>query len=363
MRIRYSQWDEAWGRGSFDVRTLVRLFTQILLQTGGDVDEALRWMERLGERYGFFDENFGREELRRLLEKEGLVATRQGRSRLTPKGERFIREDSLLHVFGRLRKDREGDHRVSAAGRAGEKLTETRAWQFGDTTSDLDPTATIRNAIRRGGFERIDLAEDDLEVYETEHLTSTATVLAIDVSHSMVLYGEDRFTPAKQVALALTELILRRFKKDSLDVVLFGNEARQVPVRKLPYVEVGPFYTNTRAGLSLAQQILLRKRQANKQIFMVTDGKPSALTEGGRLYRNPFGLDRRIVNKTLEEAARCRRKRIVITTFMIASDPYLREFVEELTRVNRGRAYFSSPEDIGSHLLVDFIRNRNRRVR
>jgi uncharacterized protein with von Willebrand factor type A (vWA) domain len=363
MRIRYSKWDDAWGRGAFDARSLLKIFNQLLLRTGGDVDEALRWMEQLGARYGFFDENFGRKDLEKLLEKEGIVSRQDGRSRLTRKGERFIREDSLMHVFGQLAKGGAGEHRVGDAGRGGEKLTETRSWQFGDTTSDLDSTSTLRNAIRRAGFERIELAEDDLEVYETEHLTSTATVLAIDVSHSMVLYGEDRFTPAKQVALALTELILRRFRKDTLDVVLFGDDARPVPIRRLPYVEVGPFHTNTRAGLATARQILMRKRQANKQIFMITDGKPSALTERGRIYKNPFGLDRRIVNKTLEEAALCRRRGIVITTFMIASDPYLREFVEELTRVNRGRAYFTEPDDVGSHLLVDFIRNRNRRVR
>jgi uncharacterized protein with von Willebrand factor type A (vWA) domain len=179
----------------------------------------------------------------------------------------------------------------------------------------------------------------------------------------MVLYGEDRFTPAKKVALALTELILRKYKKDTLDVVLFGNEARQVPISQLPYVQVGPYYTNTKAALALAQQILQRRKQANKQIFLITDGKPSVLVENGRVYRNAFGLDRRICNKTLEEAARARRKKITITTFMIASDPYLQEFVEELTRINRGRAYFSSPEDVGSALFVDFIRNRNRRVR
>jgi len=363
MRIRYSEWSEPRGRGAFDAKTLLRLFQQLLLRTGGDVEEALRWMEHLGERHGIFDENFTREALRKHLEKEGLIASRQGRLALTRKGERFVREESLLQIFGRLDKGGDGEHRVPVEGKGGERLTETRAWRYGDATSDLDATSTLRNAIRRAGFDRLEIAEDDFEVFETEHLTATATVLAIDVSHSMVLYGEDRFTPAKEVALALTELILRRFKKDSLDIVLFGNEARQIPIRELPYVEVGPFHTNTRAGLALAQQILLRKRQANRQIFMVTDGKPSALTEGGRLYKNPFGLDRRIVNKTLEEAARCRRKGIVITTFMIASDPYLREFVEDLTRINRGRAYFSEPDAIGSHLLVDFIRHRSRRVR
>jgi len=361
MRFRYVGSDAR--QQLRDLKWLLRIFNQLLLRTGGDVEEALHWMERLGEHHGLFDGDRTFEEFKRALEREGIIKDQDGTSRLTRKGERIIREDSLGQIFSRLAKDRPGDHGVPVAGTGGERLPETRPWRFGDTTGDLDPASTLRNAIRRGGVEDLHLAEDDFEVFETEHRSATATVLAIDISHSMVLYGEDRFTPAKQVALALTELILRRFKKDSLEVVLFGNEAFRVPIAKLPYVEVGPFYTNTRAGLQMAREILQRKRQANRQIFMITDGKPSVLTERGRVYRNAFGLDRRIVNKTLEEAALCQRKGIVITTFMVATDPYLQQFVEELTRVNRGRAYFSSPDDVGSYLFVDFIRNRNRRLR
>ncbi len=375
MKVRYLGIDALASR-PYDLKTLIRVFNHLLLQTGSDVEEALQWMKRIGERYGFFDGGLSFADFEKALEEEGIVEKREGRRSLSRKGERIIREDSLGHVFAQLRKDRPGDHGVSAAGTGGERLTETRPWQFGDSASDLDPNTTIRNALKRGGAidgagagfgagaGGLDLREEDFEVYDTEHRSSNATVLAIDISHSMVLYGEDRFTPAKQVALALTELILRKFKKDSLDIVLFGNEAFRVPVKKLPYVEVGPFYTNTRAGLMMAREILSRKRQANKQIFLITDGKPSVLTErGGRMYRNAFGLDRRIVNKTLEEASLCRRKGIVITTFMIASDPYLKEFVEDLTRVNHGRAYFSSPDDVGNYVLVDFLKNRTRRVR
>ena len=327
MRIRYSKGDDS--DRPYDLKDLIRIFNQLLLRTGGDPEEALRWMEALDERNGFFGEEMTFEDFKKALEKEGIIEQRDGRRQLSRKGERIIREDSLGHVFSNLQKDRPGNHGVPVAGAGGERLTETRPWQFGDATSELDPNTTLRNAIRRGGYDQLSLTEEDFEVYDTEHLSATATVLAIDISHSMVLYGEDRFTPAKQVALALTELILRKFKKDSLDIVLFGNEAFRVPIKQLPYVEVGPYYTNTRAGLSMAREILTRKRQANRQIFMITDGKPSVLTERGRVYRNAFGLDRRIVNKTLEEAQRCQRKGIVITTFMIASDPYLQEFVEE----------------------------------
>ncbi len=363
MRYRFCQWDPKRHGQNYDLKSLVKIFNHLLLQTGGDVEEALKWMEHFGEQHGFFDDKMSFEEFKKHLHEHGVIEKQKGVSRLTPKGERIIREDSLGLIFSNLKRDQEGDHRVPFSGQSGERLTETRPWRFGDSTSDVDPTSTLKNAIHRGGIENIQLTEEDFEVYETEHLSAAATVLLIDVSHSMILYGEDRFTPAKKVALALTELILRKFKKDSLDVVLFGNEAWQVPISRLPYVQVGPYYTNTKAGLALAQQILQRKKQGNKQIFMITDGKPTVLMEHGQMYRNAFGPDRRILNKTLEEGSRCRRKKINITTFMIASDPELQEFVEDLTRINRGRAYFSTPDNVGSYLFVDFIRNRNRRVR
>ncbi len=191
-----------------------------------------------------------------------------------------------------------------------------------------------------------------------------ATVLLIDVSHSMILYGEDRITPAKQVALALCELITTRFPKDSLDVCLFGDTAWRVSMDEIPYLSAGPYHTNTRDGLRLARDILRKTRQQNRQIVMLTDGKPSALTEpDGEIYKNPFGLDRRVVNKTLEEAEACRRLNIPITTFMLTSDPLLVEFVEEFTRVNHGRAYYSELDRLGSFVLVDYVRNRRGRVR
>jgi uncharacterized protein with von Willebrand factor type A (vWA) domain len=199
-------------------------------------------------------------------------------------------------------------------------------------------------------------------VNETEHQTQCATVLLVDVSHSMVLYGEDRITPAKKVALALAELIQTRYPKDSLDVCLFGDDATEVPVERLPYVGAGPYHTNTRAALQLAQRILLRKKHPNRQLFMITDGKPSAIHEEGKLYKNPFGLDPKIVSRTLEEAAACRRNRIVITTFMLTKDPTLVDFVNKLTQVNRGRAYFSAVDDLAGSVFVDYLRNRKKRL-
>ena len=217
--------------------------------------------------------------------------------------------------------------------------------------------------MRRTPGRSFQLREDDLEVRERERFVSAATVLMLDISHSMILYGEDRITPAKRVALALVELIRTRYPKDALHLVLFGDDAREVPLRELPYSGVGPYHTNTHAGLQLARHILMRKKHSNRQIFMITDGKPTALNERDGLYLNPFGLDRKIVRRTLNEAAECRRYGIPITTFMLAREPLLVDFVRQMTEINHGRAYFSSLRDLEQKVFVDFIRNRTRRVR
>ena len=179
----------------------------------------------------------------------------------------------------------------------------------------------------------------------------------------MILYGEDRITPAKKVAMALSELIMNNYAKDSLDIVAFGNEAWQISVDDLPYLKVGPYHTNTKQGLEVALHILQRKKYANKQIFMITDGKPSCMIENGKLYKNSFGLDRKIVNKVLDEAVKCRRDQITITTFMIAQDPYLQSFVREMTEANKGKAYFASLDNLGGYIFEDYIQNRKKNVK
>jgi uncharacterized protein with von Willebrand factor type A (vWA) domain len=281
---------------------------------------------------------------------------------MTPKGERRIRQDSLNEIFTSLQAGGAGDHRVPTAGTGGERLSETRAWQFGDDLANLDPLGSVSNAVKRGGIDDLSVTEEDLEVHETEHASACATVLMVDISHSMILYGEDRITPAKKIALALTQLIQTRYPKDTLDVVLFGDDAIQVPLRELVKIQAGPYHTNTKAGLQLAQRILGGRKGVNKQIFMVTDGKPSAIREHGRLYKNPFGLDPKIVNKTLEEAAFLRRKGITITTFMLAADPALLDFVRRLTELNHGRIYETDPNNLGAYVFRDFVRNRRKRL-
>ena len=363
MRHRYGYLDPDLLRRLLSEIGLRRLFNHLLLQTGGDIDEAMEWMRTLQQR-GFLDPSLDLDEFfARLMDQNVIGQDGEGRLVLSAEGERSIRRDALDEIFGGLKKASAGYHSVPSAGQGSERLTETRSWRFGDDPTLIDGVRTLQNALRNGDpSERISITEEDLEVYETEHNSNCATVVMIDISHSMILYGEDRITPAKKVALALTELILTRYPKDAIDVLLFGDEAVEVPISEIPYVQVGPYHTNTRAGLQLAQNILRRHKHNNKQIFMITDGKPSALTENGRLYTNSFGLDMKIVNRTLEEADRCRREHIPITTFMLATDPTLVNFVEQLSQINRGRAFYSSPDRLGEYILADYIRNRRKFV-
>ena len=359
--FRYDQWDPELLQRMKRFASLMALFHYVLVQQNGDVEQALRMMKRLQET-GYVDKTLDLDEFRRSLEEAKIVSLKDGAPRLTPKGERFVRTEALNRIFTNLKKGAFGDHRTGYEGVGGERLPETKPWQFGDEIADLDLQSTMQNALRRSGLE-LTLAEEDFELHEREHTAACATVLMVDVSHSMILYGEDRITPAKMVALAMAEMIQTRYPKDSLEVILFGDDAVEVKVRDLPYLGAGPYHTNTRAGLQLAQRLLLKKKHPNRQIFMITDGKPSAVNEGGRLYKNPYGLDPKIVGMTLEEAARCRRNKIVITTFMLTTDPSLVDFVNTLTQVNRGRAYFSSPDDLGGSVFVDYIRNRKRKLK
>lgn len=362
MHFDYSKWEGPRPEDLEFMRQMMDIYRNLLLQTGGDAEEALKWMEHFGEEYGFFNEKFGIADFKKMLEQSGEAERTPKGFQVTPKGEKRIRQDSLNEVFSTLQAGGAGDHRTPVAGKGGERLSETRPYQFGDNLSDLDPLASMSNAVKNHGVDDLTITEDDLEVFEQEHLSSCATVLMVDVSHSMILYGEDRITPAKKIALALSQLIQTRYPRDTLDVVLFGDDATQVPLRDLMKIQAGPYHTNTKAGLQLAQRILGTRRGVNKQIFMITDGKPSAIREYGRLYKNPFGLDPKIVNKTLEEAAYCRKKRITITTFMLATDYPLLEFVRKLSALNHGRIYETDPNNLGAYVFRDFVRNRRKKL-
>ena len=344
------------------VESLVSLFSHMLIQTSGNVEEALDWLRQVAEEYGLLDEKLSMDDLLAKFKEMGIIEEVNETHILTTRGVQRIRQDALKEIFTSLRKGGIGSHEMLHTGTGVDRLSETKKWSVGDAATNIDLTSTLTNAFRRDGIDNFSLTEDDLEVYETEHQTSCATVLMLDISHSMILYGEDRITPAKQVALALSELIKQKFPRDYLALVVFGDDAKLVSLSELPFLNVGPYHTNTRAGLQLARDLLRRRRGANKQIFMVTDGKPSAIfDENGRIYKNSFGLDPRIVNKTLDEAVACRREKITISTFMVARDSYLINFVEELTRANTGRAYFSGLQNLGEFVFVDYLRNRRKK--
>ncbi|MDG1490762.1 MAG: VWA domain-containing protein [Planctomycetota bacterium] len=365
MKFSYREFDPSEGSLRDLLKRLEALYNDLLLQADGDPEQALEWMETIAARYPLLPDGFTMEDFRRHLEKQRWVEATVDGLRMAPGGDRALRQESLERIFSGLTKDAAGEHRTQAQGAGQERLPETRAWTFGDPASLIDATSSVRNALRRGvDLDGLTLGEDDLEVHETEHLSSCATVLLLDLSHSMILYGEDRITPAKRVALALTELIRTRYPKDSLRVVTFGDEAEEVSLDDISTISVGPFHTNTRAALQLGRDLLRRERRANKQIFMITDGKPSALTEpDGEIYKNPIGLDRRVVAKTMDEATICRRHGIPITTFMLTDDPVLVNFIEEFTEANRGRAYFAGGDRLGATLFVDYVKNRRSSVR
>lgn len=354
-----------------DLRTpfekLLDIFLELVTYTSGDVDEALDWLRELDKAHNLTDEDYTIDDFIDELKEKGFIRDGDGKGkggiRITAKTEQSIRKRSLEQVFGKLKKGAHGQHKTKHTGKGDELLPDLRPYKFGDKHEQISFNDSIRNAQINHGIDGFMLTENDLEVRESEYKTLTSTVLMIDISHSMILYGEDRITPAKKVAMALAELITQRYPKDTLDIVVFGNDAWQIQIKDLPYLQVGPYHTNTIAGLELAMDILRRKKNANKQIFMITDGKPSCMKVNGEYYKNSFGLDPTIVNKTLNLARQCRKVNIPITTFMIARDPYLQKFVEDFTESNQGKAFYSSLEGLGEFIFEDYERNRRKRVR
>ena len=350
------------------------VFKDLLTHTSGDIEEAFEWLEMLDKEYDIFTDEYSLADFEEDLKKRGYIkeekdseegntGTGKGKNILTPKLEKALREFALDQIFGKLKKTGIGSHRTSKVGVGDERDGETRSFQYGDDLSAVNMTESLKNAQINNGIADLTMTEDDLIVEETRHKAQMSTVLMIDISHSMILYGEDRITPAKKVAMALVELIKRKYPKDSIDIIVFGNEAWPIKIKDLPYLQVGPYHTNTVAGLELAMDILRRKRNTNKQIFMITDGKPSCIKlPTGELYTNSFGLDEMIVSQCLTKAAQARRLKIPITTFMIAQDPYLRKFVEAFTAQNQGKAFLTGLSNLGEMIFEDYERNRIRRL-
>ena len=348
-------------KGGFD--ELLKLFTQLLNYTAGDAGEALAWMNELDKQYKFTNSDYGIGDFIEDLKEKGYLREEQGEVKITAKTEQTIRKSALEEIFGKLKKTGKGNHNSNISGIGEEKNADRREFNFGDSLDQIDMTASIHNAQTNHGIGNFTLTERDLEVEEKDYKTLTSTVLMIDISHSMILYGEDRITPAKKTAMALAELIKTKYPKDTLDIVVFGNDAWPITIKDLPYLQVGPYHTNTFAGLELATDLLRRRKTHNKQIFMITDGKPTCLKENGRYYKNSIGLDRKVVGKTLNMAAQCKRLNIPITTFMIAKDPYLQQFVRQFTQINGGRAFYSSLNGLGEYIFEDYIKNRRRTVK
>jgi Ca-activated chloride channel homolog len=285
------------------------------------------------------------------------------RFEITDKTIDFLGFKTLQDLLGSLGRSSFGRHDTRDLATGVESGGVSRQYEFGDTLN-LDVSATLFNAVRReGAHVPLQINYADLMVHQCEYQSSCATAVLLDCSHSMILYGEDRFTPAKRVAMALSHLIRTQYPGDTLSLVLFHDSAEEVPLAELARVQVGPYYTNTREGLRMAQRILLRQKKDMRQIVMITDGKPSALTlEDGRIYKNAFGLDPFVVGQTLEEVNKCKRAGIMINTFMLASDYSLVHFVQKITEMCRGKAYFTTPYNLGQYLLMDYMSRKTRHI-
>lgn len=348
---------------------LLNLFKELITYTSGDVQEALDWLAELDKQYGLTDETYSIDDFIKELKEKGYLRDEKDNESgsglsITAKMEQAIRQQALDQIFGKLRRSGSGNHRTPYAGDGDELTGEFRDYRFGDRLEQIHMTESLRNSQVNHGMDEFRLDESDLVIEESQFKAQMSTVLMIDISHSMILYGEDRITPAKKVAMALSELISTRYPKDSLDILVFGDDAWTIEVKDLPYLRVGPYHTNTVAGLELALDLLRRRRNTNKQIFMITDGKPSCLRErDGTYYKNSFGLDPYITGKCYTMAAQARKLHVPVTTFMIARDPHLKDFVQTFTETNKGKAFYTGLKGLGEMIFEDYNLNRKRRIR
>ncbi|MFM2442221.1 MAG: hypothetical protein RL449_862 [Bacteroidota bacterium] len=348
---------------------LFGIFKELITHTSGDFDEAIEWLRELDKEYELTDENYTIENFIEDLKAKGYIREEideNGGSGMgiTAKTERAIRQTALENIFGNLNKSGSGNHKTKASGQGDEMTGEFRSYHFGDSLEKISLTESLKNAQINHGIGEFELTEEDLVVEDSQFKSQMSTVLMIDISHSMILYGEDRITPAKKVAMALAELITTRYPKDTIDILVFGNDAWSISIKDIPYLKVGPYHTNTVAGLQLAMDILRRKRNTNKQIFMITDGKPSCVREkDGTYYMNSNGLDPYVTEKCYTQAAQARKLHIPITTFMIARDSYLQQFVDKFTEVNQGKAFYTGLKGLGEMIFQDYETNRKKRLK
>jgi Ca-activated chloride channel family protein len=373
----WSRFSELNGEHTMDnLREAIRQALEAGDLFEGDMQQRIEEMAEKGELDQLIDKIVERMEQENYISTQGRtdpnqqstggqagMAEGQVRFEVTDKSLDFLGFKTLRDLLGSLGKSSFGRHDTRHFATGIEASGGSKAYEFGDTLN-LDTTATLSSAIAREGISMpLNLEYSDLHVHQCEYQSSCATVVMLDCSHSMILYGEDRFTPAKKVAMALSHLIRTQYPGDSLSLVLFHDSAEEVPISQIARVKVGPHYTNTREGLRVAQRILERQRKDMKQIVMITDGKPSALTlPDGRIYKNAFGLDPLVVSETLEEVARCKRSNIMINTFMLASDLGLVQFVQKMTKMCRGKAYFTTPDTLGEYLLMDYMSRKMKTI-
>ena len=348
---------------------LFGVFKELIVHTSGDFDEAIDWLRELDNEYKLTTPDYTIENFIEDLKKKGFIRDEitpdgSGETTITSKTERLIRQAALDQIFGNLNKSGSGNHKTKQVGGGDELTGEFRSYNFGDSLDKISLTESLKNAQINNGIGDFQLTENDLVIEDTHYKSQMSTVLMIDISHSMILYGEDRITPAKKVAMALAELITTRYPKDTIDILVFGNDAWPISIKELPFLKVGPYHTNTVAGLQLAMDMLRRKRNTNKQIFMITDGKPSCVREkDGSYYMNSNGLDEYIVEKCYTQAAQARKLHIPITTFMIANDPYLQQFVDKFTQANQGKAFYTGLKGLGEMIFQDYEANRKKKLK
>lgn len=369
---------EAPEQSIFD--KLFDIFQELITHTSGDFDEAIDWLRELDKEYELTTEDYTIDDFIEDLKAKGYIreefkdgggdgedgeeGSGGGDISITAKMERIIRQRALDQIFGKLKRSGAGNHKTGKSGQGDEHTGDLREYRYGDGLENISMTESLKNAQINHGVGSFQLSENDLVVEDTQHKAQMSTILMIDISHSMILYGEDRITPAKKVAMALAELITTRYPKDTLDILVFGNDAWRIPIKDLPYLKVGPYHTNTVAGLQLAMDMLRRKRNTNKQIFMITDGKPSCLRmPDGTYYKNSVGLDDFIVEKCYNMARQARKLHIPITTFMIAQDPYLMQFIRHFTEANKGKAFFTGLKGLGEMIFEDYEANRKKRLK
>ena len=348
---------------------LLEIFKELLTHTSGDFDEAVDWLRELDKEYKLTDEDYTIDDFIKDLLEQGYIIQEIGNGegkdllKISSKMENALRKFALKKIFGKIKKSGKGNHKTKFSGNNNYDNGEIKNYQFGDSVESILMIESFKNMQVRSGFEDFDLRGEDLVVQDSYQNAQMSTVLMIDISHSMILYGEDRITPAKKVAMALAEMITTRYPKDTLDILVFGNDAWPISLKEVPYLEVGPYHTNTVAGLELAMDLLRRKKNSNKQIFMITDGKPSCLKmPDGTYYKNSVGLDESIVEKCYNMARQAKKLHIPITTFMIAQDPYLQKFIRRFTEANSGKAFFTGLKGLGEMIFEDYEKNRKKRL-